>query len=508
MKNKLVKEYENGLVEIKKYKEKIKSKIDEIINENIDSMKSFYEKTLKNFFYLQYLFSNSMVDILDIQKNTYEIQSELLAYNQFINKNKYGDIFNYLEPLKLEVDKKIKKYTNTIYYDIIDMSFEKCSKFVNKNEELKNNYIMELKNFYENLKSLSGFFSSDKNIEKELNDELLIQKIFTGINNNQEAEIKKEENNKLRIDEKEINKINNLTNIIYAKIVENSNMISIFNYDEKTINNYNIFSEVSKDKNANYFRFNSNCFSLFDKDKNCIFISGGLKDLKDENSHDDSFYRLDIIQKPKSKYEFKLNKLCSMNNERSYHSMINLSSNKNIMLSISGINTESCEVYNIELDNWKLIQDLSMKFQSPGVIDCNKYIYVFPYTEEFNTIYRLNMKNNELNWESVKYSINEGNLKKGMAALNIDNNIFLLGGYDNKGNYSNVYEVDINNENIIDIKLDINLSLPSKIYFNSNFLRYKTNQNKNKDIILIMDNFNGMLEYNIESNSFEYYLEK
>ena len=285
-------------------------------------------------------------------------------------------------------------------------------------------------------------------------------------------------------------------------------MISIFNYDEKTINNYNIFSEGSKDKNANYFRFNSNCFSLFDKDKNCIFISGGLKDLKDENSHDDSFYRLDIIQKPKSKYEFKLNKLCSMNNERSYHSMINLSSNKNIMLSISGINTESCEVYNIELDNWKLIQDLSMKFQSPGVIDCNKYIYVFPYTEEFNTIYRLNMKNNELNWESVKYSINEGNLKKGMAALNIDNNIFLLGGYDNKGNYSNVYEVDINNENIIDIKLDINLSLPSKIYFNSNFLRYKTNQDKNKDIILIMDSFNGMLEYNIESNSFEYYLEK
>ena len=66
------------------------------------------------------------------------------------------------------------------------LSMESGKDFFNKMEKIEN--------FYENLKSLSGFFSSDKNIEKELNDELLIQKIFTGINNNQEAEIKKEEN--------------------------------------------------------------------------------------------------------------------------------------------------------------------------------------------------------------------------------------------------------------------------------------------------------------------------
>ena len=79
-----------------------------------------------------------------------------------------------------------------------------------------------------------------------------------------------------------------MTKNIYAKIVENSKMITIFNYKIKELNNYEIISE--KDN----FRFNSNLYSLYDQEKECIYISGGIKDIKDLNSEDNSFIRIDI----------------------------------------------------------------------------------------------------------------------------------------------------------------------------------------------------------------------
>ena len=330
-------------------------------------------------------------------------------------------------------------------------------------------------------------------------------------------------------------------------------MISIFNYQDKKLKNYYIKSE--KDS----FKFNSNCFSLYDQEQNCLYISGGIKDIKDPNSHDDSFYRIDItfgknsksgnnliqniITNSKTNYEFKINKLCSMYNKRSYHSMIQLSSNKNMIFSISGINTDSCEIYNIEVGYWIKIQELPTKCQSPGLFDIDNYIYVFPYSQDFNNIYRMNIATEEeLMWESIKYSINEGNLKKGMTVLQNENILLLLGGYDDNGIYSKIYEVELNNEDKdINIKLSMDLKLPNNIYFNSNFLlihseedndkniinedeneeekegvneidekieKEEVEEKKNRDIILIMDNYNGVLEYYCDSGEFRYYLEK
>ena len=187
---------------------------------------------------------------------------------------------------------------------------------------------------------MKGFFGDDDQIEKELDDQLLIQKLINDISSGVDLEEIQKENEQ---------NINSMTKNIYAKIVENSNMISIFNYNKKEIKNYVIFSE--KEQKNNNFRFNSNCFSLYNPEKNYIYIyiSGGIKDLRDQNSHDNSFYRLDIsinkdnksnininkynnlrnVLNKSMQYEFKLNKLSNMNNARSYHSMINLSSNKN-----------------------------------------------------------------------------------------------------------------------------------------------------------------------------------
>ena len=320
MKKDLDTRYKNNLIELEQFQKKLKEKIDEIINQNKELMKTFYEKTLENIIYYISLLSNSMTDILDIKKSVTEMQILLISHNQFINKNKYVNIEKVLESSKSFIENKIKKYSNTKNFDIINIFFEK-----------------------------------DDTIEKELDDQLLIQKLINDVKNDIEIEEMEKEN------EQKIN----LKRKIYAKIVENSNMITIFNYHEKQLNNFYIKTE--KD-----FKFNSNCFSLYDQEQNCLYISGGIKDIKDSNSHDNSFYKLNIlfendgknknrnnliqniIQNSKIKYEFKFEqKISPMINKRSYHSMIQLSSNKNIIFSISGINTDSCEIYNIECNEWK-----------------------------------------------------------------------------------------------------------------------------------------------------------
>ena len=515
----------NSLIELNKLKEKLKSKIDDVINQNQEIIKTFYNKTLENIIYFMDLLSNSMADIDEIKKIAPEMQILLLSYNKFINRNKYKNVENIIQQWKKDIEKKVKKYTNNKYFDIIDISFAQCSKFFHKNEELINNYYIELDKLYENIKNMKGFFGDDDQIEKELDDQLLIQKLINDISSGVDLEEIQKENEQ---------NINSMTKNIYAKIVENSNMISIFNYNKKEIKNYVIFSE--KEQKNNNFRFNSNCFSLYNPEKNYIYISGGIKDLRDQNSHDNSFYRLDIsinkdnksnininkynnlrnVLNKSMQYEFKLNKLSNMNNARSYHSMINLSSNKNIILSISGINTDSCEVYNVDYDKWINIQELPMKCQNPGIIDYNNYIFVFPYSPDYHNIYRLNMnnENDEFIWESIKYSIDEGYLKKGMAVIPDENNLYLLGGYDNQGNYSHIYGVELDNENNdFDIKLSNELSLPNEINFSSNYIKFnldkeKENENDNEDIALIMDNYNGVLEFNINSGEFKYYLGK
>ena len=520
MKKDLDNRYKNNIIELDNLHEKLKKKIEDVINHNKELMKSFYEKTLENTIYFINLLSNSMSDIFDIKKCSTEMQLLISAHNQFINRNKYENIEKVIEPSKEYIEQKVKKYTNIKNFDIIDLSFEKCSKFVHKNEELANNYCIEINKLFEIINNTKNFFGDDDTIIKELDDQLLVQKIINDISSNIQIEEMKKENEE---------KVNSMTKNIYVKMVENSHMLSIFNYQKKQIKNYFIFSE--KDDKHKNFRFNSNCFSLYDPELNYIYISGGIKDINDLNSHDDSFYRIDIglekknrdknninlynniqelICNSKLNYKFKIHKLCDMKNKRSSHTMIKLSSNKNMILCISGINTDTCEVYNIEYDSWASIQELPMKCQNPGVIDYDNYIIVFPYSKDFNNIYRINLASEEgLIWESIKYSINEGKLKKGIGIITHEKTLYLLGGYDDKGIYSHIYEVDLDNGiKNIDIKLSENLVLPNDIYFSSNFLKLNVNEENENNKFLIMDNYNGVLEFNANSGEFKYYLGK
>ena len=68
-----------------------------------------------------------------------------------------------------------------------------------------------------------------------------------------------------------------------------------------------------------------------------------------------------------------------------------------------------------------------------------------------------------------------------------------------------------NENNDFDIKLSNELSLHNEIHFSSNYIKFnldKENENGNVDIAIIMDNYNGVLEFNINSGEFKYYLGK
>jgi hypothetical protein len=412
---------------------------------------------------------------------------------------------------------------------------------------LNQKFILDLKKGLEHISNINGL-NSDNKIMEDLGDEFYIQKL---INNCmiQKKEINHEndniENNEIEDEEKEDEEIeseeenneqliNSMTENIYAKIEEKSNNIYIFNYYSNKLKKYFAISRNNKD-----FMFNSNCYSLYDKDNNCIYVSGGLIDVNDQNSHDNSLYKININLIKYNKNENKENKniinyiaennknnkinyeniiesLCPMNNNRSYHSMLQLSSNKNIILCIGGINTESCEVYNIELNSWVSIQDLPIICQNPTIVEHNRIIYTFPYSNEFNTIYKLNMNNNDFIWETIKYVIHVGKIRKGMAAITIENNIYLLGGYDNEDIYSDAYSVDLEHDDYIEIKSSANLNLPKKCFFNSNYIIIN-NINKNNIInnenndgnpnetILLMDNNNGIIEFDQSLGKYNYF---
>ena len=561
MKNALLNKYDSSLKELDNNYDLIKGKLDNIIDINKKLIDSFYHKILNNIYQMQNLISSGMSDLLDIQNQAKGIQKDICTFNEFINQEKYENIENFLEISKNEINKTIKTYTNKKNFDLIDISCDTCLNLVKNFTLLTNDFISSLKKELKNINNIKGLNNNDNEIIKELDDELFIQKLIKNITNqkgiiNENIELsidikskelnkddnknKKEENYHNKEKEENFEKIiNSMKENIYAKIVENNNMITIFNYYFQTCDNYIISSDEEKDQ----FKFNTKCFSLYDKDNNCIYISGGLLNVQDQNSHDNSLYKINInlnvyhknegknnnnifndinniIKNCKNKqnkiaeYKFNVEKLTPMNNKRSYHNMLQLSTNKNILICIGGINTETCEVYNIEYDSWETISDLPKAYQNPGIIDYNSFIYVFPYSEEFNNIYKLNMHNPDLNWESIKFTIEEGRIKKGMAVISIDSKIYLFGGYEKNNFYDNIYQVNLNNEDELEIKLSKNMILPYKCYFNCNYIKINNdmieeNQNNNEsdERILLMDNDNRVIEFDWKSGEFYYYFE-
>jgi hypothetical protein len=316
MKNDLFNSHENCIKELDINYKLIRDKMDVIFNTNKKLIDSFYDKIKENISKMQDLFATSMNDILDIQNQVNGIQLNISVFNKFINQKKYKNIKNFINSSKKDINELTSKYSNNKHFDLIDICFNGCLNLVNRYVNLNQKFILDLKKGLEYISNINGL-NSDNKIMEDLGDEFYIQKL---INNCmiQKKEINHEneniENNEIEDEEKEDEEIeseeenneqliNSMTENIYAKIEEKSNNIYIFNYYSNKLKKYFAISRNNKD-----FMFNSNCYSLYDKDNNCIYVSGGLIDVNDQNSHDNSLYKININLIKYHKNENKENK--------------------------------------------------------------------------------------------------------------------------------------------------------------------------------------------------------
>jgi hypothetical protein len=239
-----------------------------------------------------------MSDILDIKNIVPDIKLMLLAYNQFINKEKYEQLENLVESWKKDIERKIKKYTNNKYFDLIDISFEQCFKYVNKNEILTKNYLNEINKLYDNIQLMKNFYGDDKNIIDELEEQIIIQKILNRISSGVKLEnIKKE--NEIQKKESIINKTLEINKENYNTFLANNNI-----YDN-AINNELIY------------KLRKQFLSLKkENEKNLNEITLLKKNIKNSKYNEILIENQTILQefkKLKSLYNFQLNEYENLN---------------------------------------------------------------------------------------------------------------------------------------------------------------------------------------------------
>ena len=181
MKKDLFNQYDNSLKQLDENYKLIKNKLDDIINTNRKLIESFYQKIINNIYQMQNLISTGMNDLLDIQKQVYGIQSDLITFNKFINKNNYKNMENIIEKSKIEVEKTIKKYTNIQNFDLIDISCNGCLKLVNNYISLTKDFILSINNILDNINNIKGLNNKDNKKLEELGDELFMQKIINNV---------------------------------------------------------------------------------------------------------------------------------------------------------------------------------------------------------------------------------------------------------------------------------------------------------------------------------------
>ena len=305
-----------------------------------------------------------------------------------------------------------------------------------------------------------------------------------------------------------------MNNNIYAKINENTNQIYIYNYYTKSLTLHQIESDII---------FNSNSYSFYDKEENCIYVSGGQNN---KDKCDNSLLKISInfVEKEKEdkkvnniyniynfgEYHFEIIKLNNLITGRCSHCMIQSIKDRNMIINIGGKNTKSTEVYNLEYDKSANISDLPSLCPNPACIEFNGCIYLFSNSEyNLNSIYLLDMnKNDNFCWETIQFYLNAGSLKRGMNIIEIDNTFYLFGGYAQNNEYSDIYKVSFNEE-YLDINFYGDLSLSHDSSFNSNGIvvskNYKKNDNneENLKIIILMNIMNVINEIDLDKGKLE-----
>ena len=484
LKTDIIKRNDSIYSELDSIKKNIINKINKYVQSSKDIINSFYNKLFDSSLYMQSIqFSESSNDIYDAALKTKGMLKDISVLSKLKNSEEYSCLKTSIEKTKNEIDELIKKNSKEEEFDLVYKVYENQYNNFEKYSKL----IKEIKDSFNSIRDLLDKSIENNNIR--MNKILAIDLNFGTINENSEY-------------------FKSMNNNIYAKIKENSSYIYIYNYFRKSISSHKISDNI---------KFNTKCYSFFDKEENSIYISGGCPN-NDIYNIDNSFYKISINFIPnKSKeknqsynifdlgeYNFEIKKLNPLLKERYSHCMMRSLKEKNLFINIGGKNTKSVEVYNIEQDKSILIQDLPSVFPNPICYEINEVIYLFGSSEfDLNCVYYLG---ENYTWVEIGYKMNSGSLKKGMSMINYNDIFYLFGGYDNLREYSDIYKLSINDDNII-IEFCQDLSLSHNCSFNSNAIlaERKNEEGEKHDIIIMMDSNDIIEEIDLNKGKSQHY---
>lgn len=343
-----------------------------------------------------------------------EMKVSINSLSQLENPGIYTNLYDLLIKNRERLTENIKKYSNNKDFDKIIDSYDENNKLFEEFKMFCNVEELYLNDIKEFLKKHNEEYIKKARI-KELTQLLKI-------NIDYDVSLKK-------------------YGVIFAKVQENSNIVIIFDYDDKKFHHYKL-------KNIS---FNSKCYTLYFDQK--IFYSGGLTNT-DQPSGDLNYLK---IKSSYNEYEFENIKLPDLLFPRYSHTMINF---KNYILFIGGQNTKNCEIFEINREIMKPFPTLPTKCLNPALTIINEeYLFCFSGSRSFDSmegIFRISLINldkvvfsgdglyeNVLYWDLIDYVFDNENarLKRGMMAFNDRDSIILLGGFDSDRFYNNIFQV-------------------------------------------------------------------
>ena len=327
------------------------------------------------------------------------------------------------KPKKNYTIKFINEEKNDEFNDTIDGDITLNQILINMRTRNNSDFILEFNN--------GARIGPDK---KEENFDKIIEEIY----NNNEPEIVKMKYiyKGLDITENAIQSYIENNTIIGNAILDNTETFGIITYDtsNKSLNSFSY--KRSEYPELTYLTI----FTAYCNAKNCLYFSGGEKEMSYENEEIsekyDEFFCLDLAELKNNENQLILNQIGKLNDPRTWHSMIYVP-NKYIFI-VGGSNTKLVELYDIEQK--KLTKDSELKEIRCECTLClvnNMYLYAFcgfiPQKDYNNSIERCNLFKENRSWEKID-TIERCKIKFNPSFFAIsyyqNNDLILIGGND------------------------------------------------------------------------------
>ena len=295
------------------------------------------------------------------------------------------------KPKKNYTIKFINEEKNDEFNDTIDGDITLNQILINMRTRNNSDFILEFSN--------GAGVGPDK---KEENFDKIIEEIY----NNNEPEIVKMKYiyKGLDITENAIQSYIENNTIIGNAILDNTETFGIITYDtnNKSLNSFSY--KRSEYPELTYLTI----FTAYCNAKNCLYFSGGEKEMSYENEEIsekyDEFFCLDLTELKNNENQLILNQIGKLNEPRTWHSMIYVP-NKYIFI-VGGSNTKLVELYDIEQK--KLTKDSELNEIRCECTLClvnNMYLYAFcgfiPQKDYNNSIERCNLFKENRSWEKI-----------------------------------------------------------------------------------------------------------